>query len=47
MSGTAPGQTIGVNLASSHSSADWAGLSGGTYLNPNRFGIINFKKVSK
>ena len=47
MSGTAPGETIGFNLASSHSSADWAGLSGGTYLNPNRFGIINFKKVSK
>lgn len=34
-----PGKIL-FNLASSHSSADWAGLSGGGYQNPDRFGIL-------
>jgi len=34
-----PGKIL-FNLASSHSTADWAGLSGGGYHNPDRFGIL-------
>jgi hypothetical protein len=32
------------NLASSHSNADWAGLSGGGYHNPDRFGILTVER---
>ena len=47
ITGTLPGESIGFNLASTHSNADWAGLSGASYLNPRRFGIINFEDKSK
>jgi hypothetical protein len=40
-----PGKIL-FNLASSHSSADWAGLSGGGYQNPDRFGTLTLERKS-
>ncbi|MFZ4819239.1 MAG: hypothetical protein ACOYLU_11370 [Limisphaerales bacterium] len=37
-----PAQIL-FNLGSSHSAADWAGLSGGGYHNPDRFGILTIE----
>ena len=38
-----PGKIL-FNLASSHSTADWAGLSGGGYHNLDRFGILTVER---
>lgn len=38
-----PGEIL-FNVASSHSMADWAGLSGGGYQTPDRFGILTIER---
>jgi hypothetical protein len=45
MTGTGPGGKIIFNLASGKGQTDWAGLTGGGYHVPSRFGQMNLPEL--